>query len=138
MVQKQTLAFDTKGDGDIVEITDRVQDALARTGLKQGAVVVFVPGATGALTTLEYEPGAVKDMAALFERVAPRSAKYEHDVTIGDGNGRAHVRAALFGPSITVPFEDGRLILGRWQSVIFIDFDTRSRSRELVLQFMGE
>ncbi len=138
MVRKEIVTLNTKGDGDVVEITGQVQGALARTGLRQGAVVLFVPGATGALTTLEHEPGAVKDMATLFERVAPRAAEYEHDRTIGDGNGRAHVRAALFGPSLTVPFEDGRLILGRWQRIIFIDFDTRPRSRELVLQFLGE
>jgi secondary thiamine-phosphate synthase enzyme len=138
MVQKETLTFDTKGNGEIVEITGQVQDKLARTGLQHGAVVVFVPGATGALTSLEYEPGAVKDMDALFEKVAPQEGHYEHDVTIGDGNGHAHVRAALLGPSLTVPFENGRLILGRWQKIVFIDFDTRPRSRELVLQVIGE
>ena len=138
MVQKRTLKFQTRGDGHIVEITDLVQAELDAAGLRQGVVVIFIPGATGAVTTLEYEPGTLRDMDALFERLASSSARYEHNLTIGDGNGHAHVRAALFGPSLSVPFEDARLILGRWQKIVFIDFDNRPRSRELILQFLGE
>ncbi len=138
MVQKRILRFSTSGDGEIVDITERVQQQLGNTGLQAGVVVAFVPGATGALTTLEYEPGAVADMKTLFERVAPKAADYRHNITIGDGNGHSHVRAALFGPSLSVPFEQGKLLLGRWQRIVFVDFDARPRSRELILQFLGE
>ena len=128
----------THGNAEIVNITPDISDELGTTGLVDGIVTVFVPGATGGLTTVEYEPGLVQDLNELWERIIPSNTTYHHDRAWGDGNGHSHVRASLLGPSITIPFCSGRLTLGTWQQVIFIDFDVRSRSRKLVLQFMGE
>ena len=132
------LDFSTKGNAECVDITPGISNALDETGLDNGVLTVFVPGATGALTTVEYEPGLVRDMEELWERIIPGSARYHHDMTWGDGNGHSHLRATLLGPSISVPFCSGALTLGTWQQVIFIDFDIGSRTRKLVLQFMGE
>ena len=132
------ITFDTKGNSDIIDITSHIQQELNDSGLHNGSVVIFVPGATGALTTIEYEPGLVKDMQDALERIAPRGIDYAHNLKWGDGNGHSHIRASLLGPSLTVPFVDSRLLLGTWQQLIFIDMDTRPRSRKLVLQIMGE
>lgn len=134
----ESLTLDTKGNCQIVDITEQVSGTLNKSGLSKGIVVVFVPGATGGLTTVEYEPGLVKDLQELFDRLAPSNKEYHHNLKWHDGNGHSHVRASLLGPSITIPFVEGRLILGTWQQLIFIDFDVRSRSRNLVVHVMGE
>ena len=132
------IKLDTKGDTDIIDITSQVAQGLSKSGLDKGVVTVFVSGSTGGITTVEYEPGLVQDLKDFFERIAPKKAVYQHDLRWHDGNGYAHVRASLLGPSMSVPFLEGKLLLGTWQQIIFIDFDNRSRSRELVVQIIGE
>ncbi|MFP3869949.1 MAG: secondary thiamine-phosphate synthase enzyme YjbQ [Syntrophobacteria bacterium] len=134
----RTAEVSTRIGTDIVDITDLVAGHLAGSGIQQGAVLLFVPGSTGALTTIEYESGVIQDLADAVERVAPRDIPYAHDRRWGDGNGYSHVRAALLGPSLYIPVVDGRLCLGTWQQVVLINFDNRARQRRLVIQFMGE
>jgi secondary thiamine-phosphate synthase enzyme len=134
--ERITLA--TKGFTDIHDLTSQVGAALKKTALQNGVVAVFVAGSTAGVTTIEYEPGLLKDLPAAFEKLAPMNVRYHHDDTWGDGNGYAHVRAALLGPSLVVPFAQGDLLLGTWQQIVLIDFDNRPRRREVVLQFMGE
>jgi len=137
-VKTKFLEFSTQGNAEIVDITHHINGALSETGLVDGTVTIFVPGATGGLTTVEYESGLIEDLDDLWERIAPSSASYKHDQTWHDGNGHSHVRASMLGPSITIPFVSGELTLGTWQQVIFVDFDVRSRSRRLVIQCMGK
>jgi len=132
------ISFDTKGNTDIIDITPQVDQKLTDSGLKDGSVLIFVSGATGALTTIEYEPGLVKDLSDALERLAPRGLEYEHNLRWGDGNGHSHIRASFLGPSLTVPFAGGKLMLGTWQQIIFIDLDNRSRTRKLIVQITGE
>jgi secondary thiamine-phosphate synthase enzyme len=113
-------------------------EALARSGLRTGILSAFVPGSTAAITTIEFESGAIADLRAAIEREVPRSIRYEHDKRWGDGNGYSHVRAALLKPGLAVPFENGRLVLGTWQQLVLVDFDNRPRERELVFQLVGE
>ncbi len=131
------IEFATRGDADVVRITDDVREALAQTGLQDGTVTVFAPGATGAVTTIEYEPGVVEDLQRVLDEIAPQRGRWQHNINNGDGNGHSHVRAGILGPSLTIPFVDGRLTLGRWQEVVFIDLDERPRDRRLVVQAMG-
>ena len=138
MVITRELRLDTQGDCDIQDITTQVEDAVNDTGLQAGTVTVFCPGATGSLTTVEYESGALADLRQVLDEITPPDRDYHHHLRWGDDNGRSHVRAALFGPSLTVPFVEGHLTLGTWQRVVFLDFDTRPRSRRLVVQVMGE
>jgi secondary thiamine-phosphate synthase enzyme len=120
-------------------VTEHISlDTRGNTGLKDGSVLIFMTGSTGALTTLEYEPGLVKDLSAALERLAPRELEYAHNLRWGDGNGHSHIRASMLGPGLTVPFADGRLLLGTWQQIIFIDMDNRSRTRKLIVQITGE
>jgi len=128
----------SKGTGDLINITDRIQLALEDTNLKNGTVTVFVVGSTAAITSFEYEPGLIADTKELFEKLIPSRRSYAHDQTWGDGNGFSHLRAALQGPSLVVPFSKGRLHLGTWQQVVLAEFDTRSRERKVILQFIGE
>jgi len=137
VISKQ-LSIHTKGEGDIQDITQKVSNAVAEAGLQSGIVTVFVAGSTGALTTIEYEPGLLTDLPNILERLAPKSLSYEHEKRWHDGNGHSHVRASLIGPSITVPFTNGRLTLGTWQQIVFIELDVRSRTRNIVLQIIGE
>jgi len=137
-VKTKQLSIHTKGEGDILDITSAVAEAVVETKLKNGIVTVFVPGSTGALTTIEYEPGLLKDFPNLLERIAPKNLAYEHEKRWHDGNGHSHVRASLIGPGLTVPFSNGRLTLGTWQQIIFMELDVRSRARNLILQIMGE
>ncbi|MDH5420002.1 MAG: secondary thiamine-phosphate synthase enzyme YjbQ [Candidatus Bathyarchaeota archaeon] len=137
-VKTKELSIHTRGEGDILDVTRAVADAVGETKLKNGIVTVFVPGSTGALTTIEYEPGLLKDFPNLLERVAPKNLVYEHEKRWHDGNGHSHVRASLIGPSLTVPFANGRLTLGTWQQIVFMELDVRSRVRNLILQIMGE
>jgi secondary thiamine-phosphate synthase enzyme len=138
MVITQELSLHTKGHCDIQDITPQVTGAVRDSGLQAGIVTVFCPGATGGLTTIEYESGALADLQQVFDEIAPADRDYRHHLRWGDDNGHSHVRAALIGPSLTVPFVDGHLTLGTWQQIVFLDFDTRPRSRRLVAQLMGE
>ena len=137
-VQTQSIQLETRGNADVVDITTPVARAVQETGLTNGTVTVFCPSATSAVTTLEYEPGCIKDLQRLFDEIADPERDYAHNARWGDGNGHSHIRAALLGPSLTVPFVDGRLTLGTWQQIIYVDFDNRPRRRELVLQVVGE
>ncbi|MEA1908465.1 MAG: secondary thiamine-phosphate synthase enzyme YjbQ [Euryarchaeota archaeon] len=132
------LNFQTKGDGDIIDITKEVSGALLKSKLADGVVTVFVPGATGAVTTIEYESGLVSDFKDMLERIAPRGIEYMHNLKWGDGNGHSHVRASLLSPSLSIPFASGTMMLGAWQQIIFIDLDNRPRDRELIVQIVGE
>ncbi|NLO28707.1 MAG: YjbQ family protein [Actinobacteria bacterium] len=131
------IHFDTQGDADTVDLTAEVREFVKGTGLSDGAVTVFVPGATGALTTLEFEPGVVQDFKNLFDRIVSPAEHYEHNVTHPDVNGHAHVRAGLLGPSLVFPFEGGELCLGRWQEICFVCFDNRPRERTVIVQALG-
>jgi len=133
-----TLHFSTGGSNDMVDLTGHVALKLKEKGLRDGVVTLFVPGSTGGLTTIEYEPGLVEDFSDFMERIVPSRSRYQHDARWGDGNGFSHVRASLLGPSLTVPFSGGELKLGTWQQIVFVDFDNRSRSRTVLLQFIGE
>ena len=137
VVSKQ-LSIHTKGEDDIQDITQKVSNAVAETRLQSGIVTVFVTGSTGALTTIEYEPGLLTDLPNILGRIAPKGLSYEHEKRWHDGNGHSHVRASLIGPSITVPFINGRLTLGTWQQLVFVELDIRSRTRNIVLQIIGE
>ncbi len=137
-VISESLNLTTKGYNDMIDVTENVVHKLAESGLQDGLATMFVPGSTGGFTTIEHESGLVEDFSAMMERLIPQEAPYHHDARWGDGNGFSHVRAALLGPSLTVPFSNGRLNLGTWQQIIFVDFDNRPRSRNIVLQFMGE
>ena len=132
------LELATHGNAETFNITPRLFEALEDTELKNGVLTVFVPGATGALTTVEFEPGLIQDLKELWEQIIPSSKAYNHNRAWGDGNGHSHIRASLLGPSLSIPFSTGVFTLGTWQQVVFIDFDNRSRSRKLVLQFIGE
>lgn len=132
------IKFNTEGETDIIDITGEVAKAVSGSRLKNGTVTVFVPGSTGGLTTVEYEPGLVEDLKRFFEKIAPERDSYSHNQRWHDGNGYSHVRASFLGPSISVPFVQKVLQLGTWQQIIFIDFDNRPRSRELVVQIIGE
>lgn len=132
------IKLSTEGKTDIIDITSQVSSQLGECQLKKGVVVVFTPGATGAITVLEYEPGLVKDLKEALERIAPEAGVYAHNKKWGDMNGHSHIRASLLGPSLSVPFINGNLQLGRWQQIIFIELDNRPRSREIILQFSGE
>ncbi len=127
----------TSGDGDIVDITSDVRDAVSQADFASGVATVFVTGSTAGLTTIEYEPGLVQDLTAAFERLYPRDLDYRHHERWGDDNGHSHVRASMLGPSLAVPFVDGALTLGTWQQIILVDFDTRAREREFVVQLTG-
>lgn len=138
MVLTEEIQLRTRGDCDIQDVTPQIASAVSDSGLRAGIVTVFCPGSTGGLTTIEYESGALADLERLLDQIVPPGQDYRHHLRWGDDNGHSHVRSALIGPSLTVPFVDGRLTLGTWQQVIFLDFDTRARSRRLILQVMGE
>ncbi len=136
-VQTAALQLSTRGDADVIDITASVYDLLRQTALENGIVTIFCPSATSGLTTIEFEAGCVADLRRLLDEVIAPGRDYAHNARWGDGNGHAHVRAALLGPSLTVPFVGRRLTLGTWQQIIYVDFDNRPRQRELVLQIMG-
>jgi secondary thiamine-phosphate synthase enzyme len=137
MTFSETISLSTNGFSDIIDITDRVVAVLKRCQIQDGLVTVFCPGSTGALTTIEYESGVLHDLEAALERIVPSDVPYEHDKRWGDGNGFSHVRAALMKPSLTIPLVEGRLTLGTWQQIVFIDFDNRGRHREIIVQILG-
>ena len=138
MIQSEYMEFSTNGDADMVDVTEQVAQVVAGCGMTSGIVTLFTPSATSGLTTIEYESGCVSDLRRLFDEIVNPEQHYAHNARWGDGNGHSHVRAALLGPSLTVPFVNGRLTLGTWQQIIFIDFDNRARRRRLVVQVIGE
>jgi secondary thiamine-phosphate synthase enzyme len=137
-IHTATLSFHTRGHAEMLDITRQVAQVVQESTFDGGIVTVFCPGSTGGLTTIEYEDGALSDFKRLFDEIADPARSYAHNARWGDGNGHSHVRASLLGPSITVPFAEGALLLGTWQQIIFVDFDNRGRSRRLVVQVMGE
>ncbi|MPY88573.1 MAG: YjbQ family protein [Luteitalea sp.] len=138
MILTKRLSIDTKGQGDVRDVTAEVGQIVADSRLEAGAATVFVVGSTAGVTTLEFESGVVADLDHAFEQIAPRRAAYEHHRRWGDDNGSSHVRAAMLGPSLTIPFEERRLLLGTWQQIVVAEFDTGARRRELVVQVIGE
>ncbi len=139
MVKTERIEVNTHGHTHVIDITGQVATAVASSGLQAGVVTLFHVGSTAGITTTEYEPGLVNhDLKAAFERIAPEDGRYEHENTWDDDNGHAHVRASLLGPSLSVPFVDGRLTLGTWQQIILVDFDTRPRTRTVICQILGE
>lgn len=138
MIVTEHIDFQTKGNGEMADLTGKVVAAVSRSGLSAGIAVVFASGATGAVTTIEYEPGLVEDMKAALERIAPEDIEYAHNERWGDGNGHSHIRASIIGPSLAVPFSEGKLMLGTWQQIVFLDLDTTPRYRRVVVQISGE
>jgi len=138
MVFSATISLSTKGFSDILDITHHVNGVIDRSKIENGLVTVFCPGSTGAVTTIEYESGVLKDLQKAIEKIVPSNIPYEHDKRWGDGNGFSHVRAALMKPSLTIPLTKGRLTLGTWQQIVFIDFDNRRRERSILIQVMGK
>jgi len=137
-IETYSISITTKGKCDIVDLTNKVAGLINQQNFIEGNVLVFAGGSTAGITTIEYEPGLLKDYPDFFERIAPANINYEHDNTWHDGNGHSHVRAAIQGASLTVPFTQGRLLLGTWQQIIFVDFDNRSRRREITVQITGK
>ena len=138
MIYTGEINLRTQADGEIIDITAKVQKLLTESGITNGTATVFVTHSTCGITTVEYEPGLVEDLGKAWERLAPKNIPYGHDVHWGDGNGYAHVRASLLGASLTVPFTDKKLALGTWQQIILVDFDNRPRNRTVAVQVMGE
>jgi secondary thiamine-phosphate synthase enzyme len=138
LIRHETLTLTTNGHGDVRDLTAETEAFLARINAGEGQLTVHVPGSTGAVTTIEHEPGAVRDLVEALERIAPSDRTYHHDARWGDGNGFSHLRAALLGPSVTVPVGSGRAMLGTWQQVILVENDLAPRQRRVVLSFVGE
>jgi secondary thiamine-phosphate synthase enzyme len=136
-IKNYALSFPTTGKTDLIDITREVSLRIRESGISEGSVLIFVPGSTAALTTIEYESGAIEDLREAIARLAPDNLNYRHDARWGDGNGYSHVRAALLGASLTIPVIEGKLVLGTWQQVILCDFDNRPRKRQVVLQVTG-
>ena len=132
------IEIKTKGENHILDITEKVTEIVSMSGIGDGIACVFVSGSTGAITTLEYEPGLLKDIPDALERMIPKDIVYEHHLRWQDGNGHSHVRAAILGPSVSVPIISGKMALGTWQQIVFIELDVKPRSRELVVQIVGE
>lgn len=138
MVKIYYIELNTRGKKEIIDITGNVQNIINQSEINNGNVLIFVPGSTGAISTVEYEPGLVKDIPELMEKIIPEKKNYYHNETWHDGNGHSHLRATLVGPSLTVPFENNRLVLGTWQQIIFLEFDNKPHHRKIVVQIMGE
>lgn len=131
------ISVASQGNTDMIDITERIDNLIKNEGYLEGTATVFVPGATGGVTTIEFEPGLREDFPKSFESFAPADATYQHDMTWHDGNGHSHVRASMLGPSLTIPFVDSHMILGTWQQVVLLDFDTKPRDRRMVVQLIG-
>jgi secondary thiamine-phosphate synthase enzyme len=134
----EKIILGTKGNPDLIDLTDKLKSILTTSGLQKGNLTVFVVGSTAAITSFEYEPGLISDLGELYERLIPRQKHYHHDETWGDANGFSHLRAALQGPSLTIPFAEAKLVLGTWQQIVLAEFDHRPRKREVVVQIIGE
>src|SRR5665811_1079215 len=139
MLSLETSSFSikTKGNSSITDITEHVQSILSSSGFSEGSALIFVSGSTAGITTIEYEPGLLKDYPAFFEKIIPSNQRYNHDDTWNDGNGHSHVRASLQGASFAVPFVNKKLLLGTWQQIVLIDFDNHTRQREIIVQLNG-
>ncbi len=138
MVVTSRASVSTRGQGDAHDLTRLVADAVSALRLSAGIVTVFVVGSTAGVTTIEFEPGSVADLDRAYESLAPRHAEYQHHLKWGDDNGSSHVRAAMLGPSVTIPIVDGKVATGTWQQIVLVEFDTRARHREIVIQIVGE
>ena len=138
MVTTDTISFSTRGHCDIVDITPQVEQQIAKVKVDNGTVTVFVTGSTAGITTIEFEPGLLADLKEMWQRLVPENIPYAHDRAWGDGNGYSHIRASLLGASLVIPFSHKRLALGTWQQIVLVDFDNRPRSRQVVVQVMGE
>lgn len=137
-VKTVSIKIESKPEMDVIDITDQVSEIVKNSGIKDGIVTIFVPGSTAGVSTIEYEPNLVEDLERIMERIAPSDMEYKHKETWGDDNGKSHVRATLVGPSLTIPFKNGKLFLGTWQQVVIMDFDVPARRREIILQIIGE
>ncbi len=133
-----TISLSSKGHADIIDITPNVRELLRESTVREGSINIFVPGSTGAITTIEYENGVLQDLKRFLDEIIPPGRNYQHDLAWGDGNGHSHLRAALIGPSLTVPVINGELVLGTWQQIVFIDCDNRSRNRNINVQIIGD
>ena len=133
-----TIQVQSAGEGDLINLTEQTTKIVEQSKIVDGIATVFISGSTAAVTTIEYEPGLRSDFPKMLNRIVPRNIDYEHDKTWQDGNGHSHVRASLIGPSLTIPFKDGNLILGTWQQIVFFELDTRSRERTITIQMIGE
>ncbi|OGW47296.1 MAG: secondary thiamine-phosphate synthase enzyme [Nitrospirae bacterium RBG_13_41_22] len=138
MVATDTIALNTKGFTDVIDITEKVTKIAIQSGVQNGLVTIFCSGSTGGITTIEFESGVINDLKKAIEKIAPSNISYEHDKRWGDGNGFSHVRAALMKPSLTIPLVKGKPALGTWQQIVFMDFDNRGRDRKIVVQIIGE
>lgn len=138
LIHTSTLSEKTQGHCDIIDITAKVRRELERQKIQSGLATLFVSGSTASLTTIEYESGVLKDLQELLEKLVPSNRKYHHDDRWGDNNGFSHLRASLLGPSLQIPIQEGKLLLGTWQQIVLLDFDNRPRTREIVVQLMGE
>ena len=137
-VKTEQFKLSTQGNSEVVDITEQVAEKIRDSALKEGIATIFVSGSTASITTTEYEPGLRKDIPEMLERIAPKDKRYHHDDTWGDGNGHAHVRASFLGPTLVIPFSNGKLLLGTWQQIILIDFDNRPRYRNIIVQLIGK
>ena len=137
-VESQELRFRTYREGEILDITDKTQRVIESSRMMNGVAVLFVPGSTGAITTIEYEPGLLADLPVALERLAPKDAPYEHENRWHDGNGHSHIRASMIGPDLSVPFRDKKLTLGTWQQIVFLELNVRPRDRTVIVQLVGE
>ena len=138
MVVTKQISLQSKGQCDIIDITSQVESQVAEASINSGIATLFVAGSTAGLSTIEFEPGLLSDFKSMWERNVPQNIPYDHDRRWGDGNGHSHVRASLLGASLVIPFNNKRLTLGTWQQVVLVDFDNRPRSRQIILQIMGE
>jgi len=137
MVETTRHRIETQGQGDVQDVTSLVSRVIRRSSMTAGLATIAVVGSTAGITTIEFEPGAVADLNRVWEQLAPRDDEYQHHLRWGDDNGSSHVRAAMLGPSLSIPFDDGRLCVGTWQQIVLIEFDTRGRTREIVVQLIG-
>ncbi|MGD8300532.1 MAG: secondary thiamine-phosphate synthase enzyme YjbQ [Nitrosopumilaceae archaeon] len=132
------IKIQSKGENDMIDLTEKISNLVAKSGITNGNATIFVSGSTGSVTTIEFEPGLIHDFPEMLKRIAPKNLDYGHEKMWHDGNGHSHVKASLLGPSLTIPFIDSQLCLGTWQQIIFLELDTRSRNRDLILQVIGE
>ena len=137
-VVSKSIQIRSKGENDMIDLTDQISEFVGDSGISNGIVTIFVSGSTGSITTIEFEPGLIKDFPEMLSRIAPKNLDYGHEQMWHDGNGHSHVKASLVGPSLTVPFSNGELLLGTWQQIVFLELDTSARTRNLVLQIIGE
>ena len=137
-ISTESIKIQSKGENDMIDLTGKIADSVAESGIVNGSILIFVSGSTGSVTTIEFEPGLIQDFPKMLNRIAPKNLDYGHERMWHDGNGHSHVKASLLGPSLTIPFIDGQLCLGTWQQIVFVELDTRERTRNLVLQIIGE